>query len=122
MRSRILVADDHDLVRKGMRLLLETASDFEVCEAENGQEAVDKTKELKPDLVILDISMPVMDGLSAAREIRTIAPDTPILIFSLNRTEVFRDVAERIGVTGYVTKSEGAETLMMAVHAALKSD
>ena len=119
MPARVLLADDHELVRKGTRWLLESRGDYDVSEAQTGQEAVDKTRELRPDLVILDISMPGMDGFSAAREIRKIAPETRILILSLNRTEVFSEVAQRIGVSGYVTKDEGAERLLTAVRAAL---
>ncbi len=66
--------------------------------------------------------MPVMDGFSAAREIKKNAPETPILIVSLSRTDIFADVARRIGVSGYVTKAEGAETLLAAVRAALNRE
>jgi DNA-binding NarL/FixJ family response regulator len=117
---RILLADDHELIRRGTRSLLESLHNTEVLEAENGREAVEKTRELKPDLVILDVSMPVLDGFSAAREIRKFAPETQILIVSLSRTEAFIEVARRIGVSGYVTKSEGADALLRAVDAAFK--
>src|SRR5579863_4452662 len=103
---RVLIADDHELVRRGMKSLLEFENNIEVWEASNGTEAVQKTRELKPDLVILDISMPLLDGFTAAREIRAFAPHTPILIVSLNRTDAFVDVARKIGVDGYLIKSE----------------
>ncbi len=70
MSSRILIADDHEMVRRGIRSLLEARHDFEVSEARDGRQAVDKTIELKPDLVILDVAMPLLDGFSAAREIK----------------------------------------------------
>jgi DNA-binding NarL/FixJ family response regulator len=117
---RILLADDHELIRRGTRSLLESLHNTEVLEAENGREAVEKTRELKPDLVILDVSMPVLDGFGAAREIRKFAPETQILIVSLSRTEAFIEVARRIGVSGYVTKSEGGDALLRAVDAALR--
>jgi DNA-binding NarL/FixJ family response regulator len=120
--QQILVADDHEIVRRGTRELLESRGGFEVAEAKDGQEAVDKTRELKPDLVILDISMPLMDGFSAAREIRKNMPEMPILIVSLNRTDIFAEVARRIGASGYVTKGEGADILLAAVRAALNHE
>jgi CheY-like chemotaxis protein len=78
---RILVADDHETIRKGVRSILSARKSMEVCEAATGKEAVDKARETKPDLLILDINMPIMGGLEAAREIRTL-PNVPIL-FSL---------------------------------------
>ena len=118
---RILVADDHELIRTGTRFLLESRCKAQVCEAANGREAVEKTREWKPDLVILDVSMPLLDGFTAAREIRKLAPETPILIVSFSRTEAFLDVARRIGVSGYLMKSEGSEVLLAAVAAALEN-
>jgi DNA-binding NarL/FixJ family response regulator len=115
----ILVADDHELIRKGTRSLLESRGNTKVWEAENGREAVEKTRELKPDLVILDVSMPLLDGFSAAREIIEFAPETRILIVSLTRTDAFVAVAHKIGVSGYLTKSEGSEALLNAVNATL---
>jgi DNA-binding NarL/FixJ family response regulator len=118
---KILIADDHELIRRGTRALLESRGRIEVWEAKNGKEAVEKTRELKPDLVILDISMPVLDGFSAARAIRKFAPDIEILIVSVNKTEMFADIANRIGVSGYLTKSEGSRALLEAVEGALKN-
>jgi DNA-binding NarL/FixJ family response regulator len=118
---RILIADDHEIMRTGIRSVLESHGDYDVCEAENGREAIDKTKELRPDLVILDVSMPVLDGFSAAREIKRDFPRIPILFFSLHRTEAFTEVAQKIGVNGYVTKFEDRQTLLRAVDAALSN-
>ena len=117
----ILIADDHELIRRGTRSLLESRIDTEVWEAENGREAVDKARTLKPDLVILDVSMPLLDGFSAARKIKEFAPETRILVVSLSRTDAFIDVARKIGVNGYVLKSEGSEALLKAVNAALEN-
>jgi len=98
---------------------LESRRDFEVCEAQDGEEAVEKTKQLHPDLVILDISMPRLDGFAAARQIRQVSPRTAILIFSVNRTAAFTEIAQKIGASGYVMKGENIETLLKAVDAAL---
>jgi two-component system response regulator NreC len=116
---KILIADDHELIRKGARAALEATGTMEVWEAENGQEAVEKARDLKPHLVTLDISMPLLDGFTAARQIREIAPDTKILIVSLNRTEAFIDVARKIGICGYVLKSDGTKAFLKAVSEAL---
>jgi DNA-binding NarL/FixJ family response regulator len=117
--TRILIADDHEIMRRGVRSVLESRRDVDVFEAENGIEAVQKTKEMKPDLVILDVSMPLLDGFSVARQIKEMSPLTPILIFSLHRTEAFLEVAQKIGVSGYISKSEDIPSLLKAVEAAL---
>jgi DNA-binding NarL/FixJ family response regulator len=90
-----------------------------VCEPNDGEEAVEKTKELHPDLVILNISMPRLDGFSAARRIKEASPLTPIVIFSLDRTEAFIEIARKIGASGYITKGESEQALLKAVDAAL---
>jgi DNA-binding NarL/FixJ family response regulator len=115
---RILIADDHEIVRQGMRTILESQF-FEVYEAHDGEDAVRKTKELQPDLVILDISMPRLDGFSAARQIKQQSPLTPIVIFALDRTETFIEVAQKIGASGYITKGESGQMLLKAVDVAL---
>jgi DNA-binding NarL/FixJ family response regulator len=114
---KILIVDDHEIVRQGMRTILESQRDFEVFEAHDGEEAVEKAKELQPDLVILDISMPRLDGFSAAPRIKQQSPPTPIVIFSLDRTEMFIEVARKSGASGYITKGESAQTLLKAVDA-----
>ena len=119
LMTRILIADDHEIMRRGVRSVLESRRDVDVFEAENGIEAVQKTKEMKLDLVILDVSMPLLDGFSAARQIKEMSPLTPILILSLHRTEAFLEVAQKIGVSGYISKSEDIPSLLKAVEAAL---
>ena len=115
---RILLADDHAAVRRGMRALLETQDGWKICgEAENGQEAFEKTKTLKPDIVILDISMPILSGFGAAKLIKERFPELPILAYSMYRSEAFLEEARRIGLGGYVAKSEDGPTLLMAVDA-----
>jgi DNA-binding NarL/FixJ family response regulator len=117
----ILIADDHEIMRRGIRSVLESRDDIKVYEAKNGKEAIAKAHELQPHLVILDVSMPVLDGFSAAREIKKIFPQIPILIFSLDRTEAFTEVAKRIGVSGYLSKNDVGETLLKAIDAALNN-
>ena len=103
------------MVRRGIRSLLETHYDIEVTEACNGKEAVQKAGIQKPDLVILDVSMPLLDGLSAARQIRDIAPQTAILFLTFQKTDVLRDEARKIGVNGCLTKGEAGGALLKAV-------
>ncbi len=119
---RILVADDHEILRRGMRTLLETREGWEICgEACHGEEAVQKTKELCPDLVILDLSMPGMSGLEAARQILQHCPTTLVLIFTMHASqEVVREVL-KAGVRGYILKSDGARDLIAAVEALLQN-
>ena len=119
MAVRVLIADDHAMVRRGVRSLLEFRHDIEVSEASDGKEAVEKTAALNPDLVILDISMPLLDGLSAAKEIRKAAPGTAILILTFQETDSLRDAAEKIGVSGFLTKGEDGNALLRAIGTAI---
>jgi DNA-binding NarL/FixJ family response regulator len=115
---RILIADDHELIRKGVRSVLESEPNFDVCgEATNGEEAVSKTLELKPELVLMDVTMPVFDGLEAARRIRRISPQTRILMLTMHRSSEFLEQAKSLGTSGYVRKSEAADTLVKAIQA-----
>jgi DNA-binding NarL/FixJ family response regulator len=114
---RILVADDYTAVRKGVCTLLSSRNDLEVCgEAKDGKE----TRELEPDLIILDITMPVLDGFSAVREIRKFMPDVPILILSMHRGKRAIQEAKLLGAQGFVSKSHLAETLLHAVDAIVR--
>jgi diguanylate cyclase (GGDEF)-like protein/PAS domain S-box-containing protein len=119
MAARILIADDHEMIRRVIRSLLEFRHDIEVSEASNGKEAVEKAVALNPDLVILDISMPLLDGLSAAKEIRKAAPGTAILILTFQKTDTLRDEAEKIGVSGLLTKGEDGNALLRAIDTAI---
>jgi DNA-binding NarL/FixJ family response regulator len=115
---RILVADDHDLMRRGLKAMLETHPGWEICgEAHTGTEAVAKAQELKPHVAILDISMPEMDGLEAARQIRKNSATTEILLLSMHYSDqLIRDILEA-GVRGYVVKSDSDRDLVLAVEA-----
>jgi DNA-binding NarL/FixJ family response regulator len=115
-RIRVLIADDHDVVRKGVVSIL-SSGNVEVCgEAHNGTEAVGKALELLPDLVILDLTMPVMGGFEAAIEICRLLPHTPILFYTIYEGEALIKEAKRIGVRGFVSKNRTTETLLKAVN------
>ncbi len=114
---RILIVDDHEALRAGVRTVLENHG-FEVCgEADNGQEAMSRALQLRPDLVILDITMPVLDGFSAAREIHKRLPGVGILLLSMHESASMVNVAKSSGAQGYVAKSEGIARLLKAVDA-----
>ena len=119
----VLLADDHDLMRQGVRTLLETHPNVEVCgEARNGVEAVNKAIDLSPDVVVLDLSMPEMNGLEAARRIRRQVPNTKILVFSVHdANDMVRDMVDA-GAHGYVLKSDAARHLAAAVEAVAQED
>ncbi len=107
MTKSILVADDSEQVRKYVSRMLRTNPDFEVCaEAVNGQEAVAKAKEFQPDLVILDLGMPVMNGLEAARELKILRPETPIILFTLHGHMISDEQAAKSGIDLVVAKSD----------------
>ncbi|MGA8872247.1 MAG: response regulator transcription factor [Candidatus Acidiferrales bacterium] len=113
---RILIVDDHDLMRRGIKALLQSHAGWEVVgEAHTGREAVTKAEELKPDVAILDISMPDLNGIEAARRIRKSAPNTEVLILSVHYSDqLIRDILEA-GVRGYIVKSDSDRDLVIAV-------
>jgi DNA-binding NarL/FixJ family response regulator len=115
---RILVADDHEVARKGIRALLESHLGWEVCcEAANGRDAVNDTFRLKPDVVLLDIAMPGLNGLDATRQILAEAPETRIMILTMHDSEqVVREVLAA-GALGFLLKSDAARDLVAAVEA-----
>jgi DNA-binding NarL/FixJ family response regulator len=115
---RILVADDHDLMRRGLKSLLESHPGWSICaEAHTGREAVVKAEELKPDIVILDITMPELNGVEAARRILKVSPNTEILVLSVHYSDqLIRDILDA-GVRGYIVKSDSDRDLVIAVEA-----
>lgn len=115
---RILVADDHEVVRKGLIALLQQQADWQVCgEASDGREAVDKTAQLRPDVIILDIGMPSLNGLEATRQILKTNPSAKVLILTLHDSDqVVRDVLNA-GARGFLLKSDAARDLVAAVEA-----
>ena len=115
---RILVADDHDIIRRGLKELLASRSGWEVCaEAKTGREAVMLAEQLRPDVVVMDISMPDLNGLEAARKIRKSLPKTEILILTLHFSDqLVREIVEA-GVRAYIMKSDADRDLVAAVEA-----
>src|SRR5205823_5203226 len=115
---RILIADDHEIVRRGVRSLLKSRSDWSVCgEAVDGVDAVRKAKELKPDVIVLDISMPQLNGLDAARQIRKEVPQSEILILSQHGAAEMERTALSAGARAYVSKTDVSRDLLAAVEA-----
>jgi DNA-binding NarL/FixJ family response regulator len=118
MITRLLVADDHGVVRSGLKLLLDRQPDLEViAEAHDGAAAVAAALEHRPDLCILDVAMPKLTGLQAAREIKKQAPDIEVLILSMHDDERYIFEALKAGASGYVLKSEADQALVRAVRA-----
>lgn len=120
-KTRILLADDHAVVRGGIRILIEGEWGWEVCgEAATGREAVTLAEKLKPHVVVLDIGMPELNGLDAARQIKHALPETEILIFSSHESEqLVRDVFEA-GARGYLLKNDAPEHLVAAIKSLLE--
>jgi DNA-binding NarL/FixJ family response regulator len=115
---RILIADDHEVARRGIRSLLESHPGWEVCaEAKDGRDAVELATSMKPDLVLLDIGMPNLNGLEAARQILTTSPNVAILILTMHDSDnVIREVL-RAGARGFLLKSDAGRDLVAAVEA-----
>ena len=113
---RLLVADDHELMRRGVCQLLQMRKDWQVCgEAGNGRQAVELAAQLKPDIAILDIGMPELNGLEATRQIKKVSSQTEVLVFTMHETDqLVRDVLSA-GALGYVLKSDAARDLVSAV-------
>jgi DNA-binding NarL/FixJ family response regulator len=117
-RTKVLLVDDHEIVRTGLRTILEKGGSFEVAgEAENGREAVKLVDKLKPDVVVMDISMPELNGLDAVRQIVKEAPGTEVLVLTMHDSEeLIRETLEA-GARGYLLKSDAARQLVPAVEA-----
>jgi len=114
--TRILVVDDHEMVRQGLRAVLEEQPGWVVCgEAVDGREAVAKARELKPDVVVLDFTMPGLNGLEATRQIRREAPGTEVVILTMHESGQLAREALAAGALGFVLKSEAGETLVSAI-------
>jgi len=113
---RILVADDHHLVRRGVKALLEERPEWRICgEAATGREVIEKAARLKPDIIILDISLPDLNGLEVARRIRKESPSAEVLILSMHYSDqLIREIVDA-GVRGYLVKSDSERDLVIAV-------
>jgi DNA-binding NarL/FixJ family response regulator len=120
---RILLADDHEVVRRGLRALLEMQPDWEVCaEAADGRTAVKLARELAPDVVVMDLNMPSLNGLEAARQIAEKMRPSRVLILSMHESEQLVREVISAGVRGYVLKSEAGRSLIAAVEALLRGE
>jgi two-component system nitrate/nitrite response regulator NarL len=117
---RILIADDHPIIRKHVRGILERQSHFRVCgEAYDGAEAIAEAKRLKPDVVVLNVSMPILNGMDAARTMKAELPEMAIVILSSNADKHYVEEAKKIGAHAYVAKTKAAEALVVAIETAI---
>ncbi len=115
---RAIVADDHEVVRRGVRALVESHPGWTVCgEASNGRDAVRLAQELHPDVVVLDVAMPEMNGLEATREIRSSVPGTEVVLLTVHDSDQLLDQALSAGARGYVLKEDAARHLVDAIDA-----
>lgn len=115
-RIRVLIADDHIIVRSGLRLLLEAQADIDVVgEASDGREALDLIEKHSPDVVLMDIAMPGMDGLEATRRIKTIGPRLKVLVLTMHRSDEYFFEMLKAGASGYILKGAETSDLIQAV-------
>lgn len=122
-KIKVLVADDHTIVRKGICLLLSEETDIEVIgEAENGRETIKKVEELKPDVVLMDITMPELNGMDATRQLKKRFPSIKILILSMHSNEEYVFETLRAGAFGYLVKRSAPNDLIKAIHVAYGGD
>lgn len=116
MPYRILIVDDHAIVRRMLKVLVQTHPGWEVCaEAENGQEAVAKVREHKPDLVVMDLAMPVKDGITASREISAAVPGVRIVMHTLHYSPELELEAKKVGVQRVIAKVNSSDDLIRAM-------
>jgi DNA-binding NarL/FixJ family response regulator len=121
MPCRLLLADDHELVRKNLREIIEFKTDcVVVCEAKDGLQAVSLAKEFEPDIALVDISMPGLDGLDAARQIHERSPQMKILILTMHDAGPLLAKMRSVGVNGYLLKSDAPKGLPLAINSLLR--
>lgn len=120
MKKRVLLVDDHRLVREGLRRTLEEAGFEVVGEAVNGAEGLDLAEKLRPHVVLMDVSMPVVDGITAARRMRTRAPDSRVLVLTMHADADLVEKARSAGAAGYLLKDASGEEVVAGVHRALE--
>jgi DNA-binding NarL/FixJ family response regulator len=113
MTHTVLIVDDNLSIRRGLSELFQREEDFDVCgDAENGREAVEKAQQLHPDLILLDLSMPVMNGLDAARVLKRVMPEVPVIMYSAFCDSFTETEARSAGVSALVSKSERMSVLL----------
>jgi DNA-binding NarL/FixJ family response regulator len=122
MPKRILIVDDNAAIRRLLRAFLGSQFGFEVCgEADDGVDGIAKARELFPDLVVLDLSMPRMNGLEAAAALRQIVPNVPLILFTLHRDSISSSTARGLGIASVVSKTEKIEVLFKEVQRLLSA-
>ena len=123
MPYSILIVDDSELIRRLLRFVIEHNTEWRICgEAENGEVAVEMVEKLRPDMVILDFQMPVMNGLQAARQITLLAPKTAMVMFTMHNSEQLRNEAQSVGIKDVVSKSDGlVEQVIVSLRNVLRS-
>jgi DNA-binding NarL/FixJ family response regulator len=120
-KVRIMIADDHAIVRRGLRALLDAQPGWEVCaEASNGREAVFSAEQLQPDIAVVDIGMPELNGLDATRQILTVSPRTEVLILTMHQADEVVAEVLKAGARGYVLKSDADQDLVAAIETLLE--
>src|SRR6266851_1711335 len=113
MAKSVLIVDDVEIIRRALCELFTSEADFDVCgEAENGREAIEKAQELYPDLILLDLSMPVMNGIDAARVLKRVMPEVPVIMYSAYSDSFTVKEARSAGVSALVSKSEPVSVLL----------
>ena len=116
MSARILVADDHEVVRQGIRAILQARPEWEICgEAVDGRETIRLAKQLQPDVIVMDITMPHMSGLEASQEIARLQLPSRVLIFTMHESQSLAPSVRKAGAHGYVVKSRAARDLIDAL-------
>ncbi|HUI10131.1 MAG TPA: response regulator transcription factor [Bacteroidota bacterium] len=122
-KVRILIADDHDVVRSGLRMLLKTSPDFVITgEASDGEEAVRLVEKQKPDVTFMDISMPKLDGIEATKLIRQNAPETKVIILTVHEDEEYAFHVLRAGASGYLLKNASKKEIFEAIRSAMAGE
>ncbi|MDE8674592.1 response regulator [Priestia aryabhattai] len=123
MQHRILIVDDHLVVREGLKLLIETSDKYVIVgEAENGRIAIDLVEKLKPDVILMDLYMPVMSGLEAITELRRTNPEIPIVILTTYNEDQLMMKGIEAGAKGYLLKDTGVENLLESIDSAIRGE
>jgi DNA-binding NarL/FixJ family response regulator len=123
MPKQILIVDDGNTVRQVIRAFLETKTNFRVCgEAVDGLDAIEKAQALKPDLILLDLAMPRMNGADAAMELRRIMPEVPIVMFTMYDENVSKSLISSLGIKAVISKPNGMRNLVSCVEGLLRSE
>jgi two-component system, NarL family, response regulator NreC len=122
-KLRVVIAEDHETVRRGLRMIVDAEEDMQVVgEAGNGREAIELARELNPDVVMMDISMPELNGLKAAAKLKRVAPDIKILTLTRHTDEAYLQELFQAGVSGYVLKQSSPSELIRAIRTIAKGD